>query len=181
MSSSGISVVIDRRYCRGTRDAIATIAMRIPSGFAIVLGATAGVAAAQPKQEEPNERVRYGDVDKPKHDAARDEGGWKQLATPTPVKHGTEFIEIGKDQGNFDKLRVDADKGRVVVRRIKVYFEDGKHQDIELDRVLDAKHKSTEIDLKQARPIDRVVITTDAHGDGAYALYGSSGTGVATR
>ncbi len=155
--------------------------MRNPSVFAIVLVATAGVAAAQPKQEENNERVRYGDMEKPKSDAARDQGGWKQLATPTPVKHGTEFIEVGKDQGNFDKLRVDADKGRVVVRRVKIYFEDGKQQDVELDKVLDARHKSAEIDLKAQKPIDRVVITTEPQGNGAYALYGSSGTGVATR
>ncbi|MGE5185315.1 MAG: hypothetical protein ACM31C_24770 [Acidobacteriota bacterium] len=155
--------------------------MRNPSVFAIVLVATAGVAAAQPKQEENNERVRYGDLDKPKSDAARDAGGWRQLATPTPVKHGTEFIEVGKDQGNFDKLRVDADKGRVVLRRVKIYFEDGKQQDVELDKVLDRKHKSAEIDLKAQKPIDRVVITTEPHGSGEYALYGSSGPGVATR
>ncbi len=155
--------------------------MKIPSGFAIVLVATAGVAAAQPKQEENNERVRYGDLDRPKHDAARDEGGWKQLATPTPVKHGTEFIEVGGDQGNFDKLRVDAEKGRVVVRRVKIFFEDGKQQNVELDRVLDAKHRSAEIDLKTGKPIDRVVVTTEPHGGGAYSLYGSSSEGVATR
>ncbi len=155
--------------------------MRIPSGFAIVLVAATGVAAAQPKQEENNERVRYGDTDKPKHDAARDDSGWKQLATPTPVKHGTEFIEVGKDQGNFDKLRVDADKGRVVVRRVKIFFEDGKQQVVEVDKVLDGKHRSAEIDLKTQQPIDRVVITTEPHGSGEYALYGSSGPGVATR
>ena len=155
--------------------------MQIPSGFAIVLVATAGVAAAQPKQEENNERVRYGDMDKPKHDAARDDGGWKQLATPTPAKHGTEFIEVGADQGTFDKLRVDADQGRVVVRRVKVFFEDGKSQVVNVDRVLDSRHRSAEIDLKADKPIDRVVVTTEAQGGGEYALYGSSGNGIATR
>jgi hypothetical protein len=157
--------------------------MSIPSVFAIVLVATAGVAAAQPKQEENNERVRYGDMDKPKpHDAARDDSGWKQLATPTPAKHGTEFFEVGKDQGNFDKLRVAADKGRVIVRRVKIFYEDGKQQVVQLDRVLDAKHKDALIDLKAGpRTIDRVVITTEPQGNGEYALYGSSGEGVATR
>ena len=48
------------------------------------------------------------------------------IATPTPASHGTEFVVVGKEQGSFGKLRVDADKGKVIVRRVRIYFDDGK-------------------------------------------------------
>ncbi len=147
--------------------------MRIPSVFAIVLVATAGAASAEPA------RVSYGDTKAP--DNAARHGGWQQLASPTPVSHGTEFIVVGKDLGKFDRLRVDANKGTVVVRRVKIYFENGKDKVVNVDRVLGPKQKSTEIDLKAPAEIDRVVITTEPQGKGEYALYGSSGEGVATR
>jgi hypothetical protein len=153
--------------------------MRIPSVFAIVLVGTAGIASAQPKQEENNERVRYGDHDADKRDAARHDA-WTQLATPTPAKHGTEFVVVGKEQGNFDKLRLDADSGRVIVRRVKIIYDDGQQKVVDLDRVLAGKHKSATIDLQGPKAIDRIVVTTEPETNGMYAIYGSSGT-VATR
>ena len=149
--------------------------MRIPSVFAIVLVAASGAASAEP------ERIGYGDTQAPKHDATRHDGDWRELATPTPAKHGTEFIVVGKEQGKFDRLRVDADKGSIILRRVKVYFEDGKEKVVQLDRVLGPKHPKAEIDLGTSAAIDRVVVTTEPQGNGEYALYGSSGTGVATR
>ena len=163
------------------------IAMRYLAVFATVVVAAARVAASPPeqekntKQEENTERVRYGDEGAPKSDAPAHEGGWQQLATPTPAKHGTEFVFVGKEQGAFDKLRVDADKGTVIVRRVRVYFDDGKQQVFDVDRALNAKHKSAVVELKGAQAIDRVVITTETQGNGTYALYGSSVEGVATR
>ena len=125
--------------------------------------------------------MRYGDKTRSKRDAPRQQEGWTQLATPTPTKHGTEFVFVGKELGSFDQLRVDADKGKVIVRRVKVYFDDGKQQVIDVDRVLDGKHKSAFVDLKANKPIDRIVVTTEPQTNGMYALYGSSGEGVATR
>ena len=148
--------------------------MRNPTVFAIVLVAASGAASAEP------ERVGYGDTKTPKHDAARHDGDWRELATPTPAKHGTEFFEVGKEQGNFDRLRLNADKGTIVVRRVKVYFEDGKEKVVQMDRVLGPKHPTADIDLGTSAPIDRIVVTTEP-SKGEYALYGSSGTGIATR
>ena len=153
-----------------------SIAMRISSVFAIVLVAATGAASAEP------ERIGYGDSKPPKHDAARHDGDWTQLATPTPAKHGTEFVEVGKELGKFGKLRIDADKGTVIVRRVKIYFDDGKLQVVNVDRSLGAKHKSAEIEVRgPAAAIDRVVITTEAQTNGEYSLYGSSTEGVAQR
>jgi hypothetical protein len=173
------------------------IAMRYLAVFATVVVTAARAASAPPeqekntKQEENTERVRYGDEGHPnsrnaiggkaKSDAPGHEGGWVQLATPTPAKHGTEFVFVGKEQGAFDKLRVDADKGTVIVRRVRIYFDDGKQQVIDVDRALNAKHKAAVVELKSAQAIDRIVITTEPQGNGTYALYGSSVEGVATR
>ncbi len=160
----------------------ALLAMRITSVFAIVVVSTAGLAAAQPRHEESTARVRYGDEGAPDPKPGEAEDGWKQLATPTPAKHGTEFIDVGKDQGIFEKLRIDADRGRVIVRRVKIYFDDGKLQTVEVDRALDVQRgKSALIELKAPAPIDRIVITTEPQGNGTYALYGSSGDGAAAR
>jgi hypothetical protein len=152
-----------------------SIAMRISSVFAIVLVAATGVASAEP------ERIGYGDSKPPKPDAARQEGGWTQLATPTPAKHGTEFVVLDKDLGKFGRLRVDADKGTVIVRRVKIYFKDGKQQVVDVDRSLNARRKSAEIDLKAPHEIDRIVVTTEPQTNGEYTIYGSSPVGVATR
>jgi hypothetical protein len=149
--------------------------MRIPTVFAIVLVAASGAASAEP------ERVGYGDTPAPKHDATRHDGDWKALATPTPAKHGTEFVVVGAEQGYFDRLRLAADKGTVVLRRVKVYFDDGKEKVVQLDRVLGPKHPSADVDLGVAKKIDRIVVTTEPQGGGEYELYGSSGTGVAAR
>ena len=147
--------------------------MRIPSVFAIVLVASVGTASAEP------ERIRYGDAKAPDKKPAAAADGWTQLATPTPAKHGTEFVVVGKELGPFGKLRIDAQKAPVVVRRVKVYFDDGKTYVVQVDKVVKAK-KSTEIDLKVPGTIDHVVIQTE-DGRGEYALYGSSPTGVAAR
>jgi hypothetical protein len=149
------------------------IAMRIPSVFAIVLLAAAGTATAEP------ERVRYGDAKAPDKKPAADEAGWTQLATPTPASHGTEFMVVGKELGPFGKLRIDADKATVIVRRVKIYFDDGKTKVVQVDKAI-APKKSTEIDLKTPGPIDHIVVTTES-GRGEYALYGSSPAGVASR
>jgi hypothetical protein len=151
--------------------------MRIPSVFAIVLVAATGAASAEPA------RIGYGGQQAPaKPDAPREADGWKPLATPTPAKHGTEFVVVGKDQGSFEKLRIEASRGTLIVRRVKIYFDDGKLQVVDVDRVLGPKRgTSAEIVLKTVGPLDRVVITTETQGTGEYVLYGSSGSSVASR
>lgn len=153
--------------------------MTIRHVFAIVVLATATTAAAEPKPEETSARIRYGD-DEGAHTTkpVAQTDGWLELATPTPAKHGTEFVVVGKDQGLFGKLRLDAAKGKVIVRRVKVYFDDGSHKTFTVERVLDAKHRTTEIDLGTPKEIDRVVVVTEVQTNGEYAIYGSSSAGA---
>jgi hypothetical protein len=154
--------------------------MRITSVFAIVVIGASGVATAEPRREENTARLRYGADGEAPPDAPQ-VGEWTQLASPTPAKHGTEFVFVGKDQGTFAKLRIDAERGRLIVRRVKIYLDNGKQQVVNVDSVLGGKQKSATIDLKTPGPIDRIVITTEPQGNGTYGVYGSSGVGVATR
>jgi hypothetical protein len=155
--------------------------MRLSAAFAIVLSLAASVTSAQPGPDENTERVRYSDFDTahPGRNPA-DQGDWVQLATPTPANHGTEFFAVGKDVGTLAQLRVDAD-GKVIVRRVKIIFADGKQQIVDVDRLLGGKQRSATIPLTSPQPIDRIVVTTEPGTKGSYALYGSSGAGVATR
>jgi len=131
-------------------------------------------ASAEPKPEEISGRVSLNEnIDqKP---AAREPGEWIELATPTPAKHGTEFIMVGKSAGELSKLRIDATSGRTYLVRVKVYFDDGKAKTVRLDRALHPKRNpSALVDLGEPKLIDRVVITTETHTKGKYALYGAS-------
>jgi hypothetical protein len=152
--------------------------MRISAGFALILAAATGVATAQPKHEETARRVTLDEGSAP----VRLPRGWVELATNTPVTHGTEYLMVGAEAGRFDKLRIDAAQGKVVVLRAKVYFDDGTMKLFALDKHLDPKHsRSAVLDLAQPRSIDRVVITTESSTNGAYALYGSSSAGSVAR
>jgi hypothetical protein len=151
--------------------------MRLSAGFTIVLLGAATVASAQPGPGETTERIRYGDHSNARRDAT--DGDWVQLATPTPASHGTEFIVVGKEQGAFAQLRIDAD-GKVMVRRVKIYFDDGKQQTVVLERNLGDK-RSVTIPLASPQEVDRVVVTTDSSSKGSYSVYGSSTAGVAAR
>lgn len=152
--------------------------MRSPTLFALIVLGSVSAASAQPKQEETSGRVSLKEKDA-KANAPRQAGDWVQLATPTPAKHGTEFVVVGKEAGYFSKLRLDAAKGKTIVRRVKVVFDDGKTKNIQLDRVLSAAgNRSAVVDLGDSRAIDRIVVTTETETNGEYAIYGSSGGGV---
>jgi hypothetical protein len=150
-------------------------AMKTSVLFALIVVGTATTAAAQTKTEETSGRVSLNDQQPPAKTAAVRPGDWVELATETPAKHGKEFIVVGKDAGAFGKLRLEAAKGKVIVLRVKVYFDDGASKVYVVDKRLDAKRqKSTIVDLKTTKPIDRVVVMTETYTKGEYALYGSS-------
>lgn len=150
----------------------------------ILLG-TASVATAQPKHEETSGRVslREKAPDDPKQDAPRAPSEWVELASPTPARHGEQFILVGEDAGGFGKLRIDAVKGGIPVKQVRVMFVDGTEKTYRVNKRIDAKRKkSVFVDLPTTQEIEHVVVVTDRRSKGEYSLYGS-GTGgvIATR
>jgi hypothetical protein len=151
----------------------------------MILVGTVSAATAQPKQEETSGRVSLSEkaADDPRRGAPRAPSEWVELASPTPAKHGTEFIIVGEDAGGFGMLRVDAVKGAVAVKQVRVGFSDGKTKTYRVNKRLDAKRRrSLVVELPTTKEIEQVVIVTDRRGGGAYTLHGS-GTGgvIATR
>lgn len=150
--------------------------MRCPTLFTLIVAATATAASAEPKQEEISGRVSLNENDGTKSDEPRPPSDWVELATPTPAKHGTEFIVVGREAGTFSKLRVEATTGRTNLRKVKVFFDDGTTKTVLIDKALSAKRrKSALVELGNAKSIDRIVVTTETHTRGEYAVYGSGG------
>lgn len=146
--------------------------MRLSGLFTVIVVTASTIAAAEPKQEEISGRVSLNEKADSKADASRQSGEWVELASPTPAKHGTELVMVGADAGAFSKLRVDATKGRTNVRKVKVFFTDGNVKTVRLDKAL-RQGKSVTVELGEPRTIDRVVVTTETHTKGEYALYGT--------
>jgi hypothetical protein len=166
--------------------------MRAPLIVATILFATAVSAYAQPqreatpvREESSSGRLRL-DERRPARMrlvAPRRVNGWAELADATPTKFGTVFVMVGGERtGTFGTLRVDAVSGRVVIRRVRVYFTDSTDKTYAVSKTLDGKrHKSTLIDLGSAKAIDRIVITTVGTIRGEYMIYGSDAVAASNR
>jgi hypothetical protein len=96
--------------------------MRFTTLFAVILVGAVGSATAEPKQEVTSGRVSLNDKARA---APRAPSDWVELASSTPARHGTEFILVDKDAGGFGKLRLDAVKGAVPIKQVRVVFADG--------------------------------------------------------
>jgi hypothetical protein len=137
-------------------------------------------ATAQPTREEAGGGVSY--VVPQRRLMPPPEAHWIELASPTSVKHGTEFIIVGAGVGRLSHLRVDAYAGTVILLRLRVFAHDGTVQTVHLGRTLDRTHKSIVIDLFAWKAIDQIAITTETRTQGKYTAYGSSDvTRIASR
>lgn len=140
----------------------------------LLLGTSAAAADTTTKQETEVGRVNLDDQTA----QPRAPSQWLELADATPAKHGTEFVVVGAQQGAFSRLRVEAAKGRTTVKHVKVVFADGAKKTYRVEKTITEKgRKVAEIDLGVVKPIEQVVVTTDAKSGGEYTLYGTAGAG----
>jgi hypothetical protein len=149
--------------------------MKTSALFTLILVGAAATASAQPEPAEPSGRVSYteNNAATPRADLPR-RGDEVELASATPATHGTEFVVIGKESGAFSKLRLAAASGRVVVRKVRIFFDDGTNQTVQVDTILDAQRgREATIDLKGVKAIDHVSVSTEP-GHGSYVLYGTA-------
>jgi len=149
--------------------------MKSSALFTLIVVGAAATATAQPQPAEPSGRVSYTDEGAAKPAAALPKAGDEvELATPTPATHGTEFVVVGKESGAFSKLRLAAASGRVIVRKVRIFFDDGTTQTVQVDSILDAsKGRDATIELKGVKSIDHLTVSTEP-GRGSYALYGTA-------
>ncbi|MDB4959106.1 MAG: hypothetical protein JWO36_6675 [Myxococcales bacterium] len=164
---------------------LGSFVMKLPALLAVLLAASASVATAEPKQQENSGRVSYNDKEDAAAQTLHRDGDVVELASPTPAKHGKEFIEVGPDAGQFSQLRVDAHDGTVIVRRVRIDYLDGKSQLVNVDKVLNKRNPSATITVaKGPRAIDSVVVMTERETTGSYSLQGIVGSqtgGIASR
>ena len=155
--------------------------MKSSAVFAFILVGAVATASAQPEPTEPSGRVSYTDtVAAATKPAAAQQASEVQLASPTPASHGTEFIVVGRDAGQFSQLRLAATSGRVIVRRVRIFFDDGTQQAVDVDSILDAnRKKDATVTVKAPKAIDHITVSTE-NGRGQYALYGTAASGNLT-
>ena len=168
--------------------------MKTPLVFASILVGVTSLAAAEPappnppkqeavapKPDEASGRVSYVEPKngtEAKHEAPPATGEWIEVATPTPASHGNEFIMVGEDAGSFSQLFITPAKGTTIVRRVRVYFTDGKSKNYTVDTAINKKgHKVAIVDFKAPKKIHHIVVNTES-GKGMYAVYGASGSPV---
>lgn len=149
--------------------------------FTLFLVGAAGTATAQDKQEETSGRVSLNEK-APESQPPRSPDDWVELASATPAKHGTEYIVVGKDQGEFARLRLDAVRGVVPVKAVRIELTDGTTKTYRVQRRIDAKHQTqVYIDLPTTGQLSSVVVMTDRRSTGAYTVHASGSGGIVAR
>ncbi|MBX3161129.1 MAG: hypothetical protein KF773_34530 [Deltaproteobacteria bacterium] len=157
-----------------------TIRIRRAALAAALLAGTATPALADDKPEEKVDRVtlKEGEPRKPAA-SPRAPDGWVELATPTPARHGTEYITVGQ-RGDFSTLRLEATRGKVVFERVVVTFADDTIKVFERRKLLHPRDPAIAFELG-GKPIKRLVVTTERYTDGDYAVFASTAPVTATR
>ena len=96
--------------------------------------------------------------------AARGSNKWTPLGS-LQVKDRVErdVLHLEKRKGTFDKIRLKAVGAGVQFRSMKIHFENGDVQDVELRSVIRAGKTSRVIDLEGGqRAIEKIVFVYDA-------------------
>lgn len=96
--------------------------------------------------------------------AARGPNKWTPLGS-LAVKDRVErdVLQLKKRKGTFDKVRLKAVGAAVQFRSMKIHFENGAVQDVELRSVIPAGKTSRVIDLEGGqRAIEKIVFVYDA-------------------
>lgn len=148
--------------------------MKILAISVLMLAAAAFDVSAAPAKEETGERVSYSDA----KSASKDDADWVEIASPTPASHGREFVSV---EASYNLLRIDAHKGRPIVKSVKVVYDDGKSKTIRIGRVLGGKHPTAYVALTGAA-VHHIVVNTERKSKATYTVSASRTTGaVATR
>ena len=140
--------------------------MRLVLAIFLVLALAPGTAAGEPSRRVP--ATDNGDWHPPDH-------GWWRLASPTPTRWGTEYINVPEDTW-LRMLRIQRANGTVVVRELRVITlgKNGRTRVINVDARLDRWKTDTYIDLGYSVRVDQIAITCDRRSAGSYVVYASA-------
>ena len=142
--------------------------MKIQALAALLVSGVVSIASAAPQETAPAGRTSYTKEDSPPSAPA----AWVELASPTPCVHGRSFVTIESDAVPVTKIRISAEKGRPVIKAVRIVFTDGTKRYVKLDRTLDARNPAY-IDLRGNKQIEMMVVDTDWRVKGSYAIHGA--------
>jgi len=116
-------------------------------------------------------RERYDRYDR-SHWAKDFHGRWVMLARANDARSERQFIHVD-GAGRYRKLRIEGVRGEPVIAKIGIEFSDGTNQVVDYRESLPAGAGEV-IDLNGGdRRISRIMVYTDPHSRGSYAVYGS--------
>jgi len=152
--------------------------MRLAVLTSLIVAGSASFVAASPDRDESTRRVTLSETAKPQ---LRRDGDWIEIATPTPVRHGKEYITLRDDTGTISRLRIDSHAGRPYVYTVRINFTNGTSRIARIERAIDKK-RPVYVDLKGAKEIESLVVVTDPDSRAEYRVMGlPAAAGVARR
>ena len=146
--------------------------MKVSMIVAVLLVAATSISGAQPREERGG-RIPYGPRMRPRPAPPPRTGDWVRLATPTPTRHGTEWIVLDPRTSEFRALRIEATSGTVHLRRVRVEFANGQVSTFHVGQRLNHRRPNARIDFGVRRHVERIAITTARSPAGTYVVYGS--------
>lgn len=120
---------------------------------------------------DTHNRDRYASWDSSRY--ARDfREGWIPLARRTETLSGRQFINLDGRSKRLDLLRIEADRGTPVIKRIAVEYANGTREIMRVDASL-SRGAGQVIDLQGDRHVSRIVVIADPRYYGMYSIYGT--------
>lgn len=147
--------------------------MRVRTILAFILVAATATLTAQ-ADEQLDGRLPFN-THPERYRPPRSHHDWVRLASPTPTRYGTEYIVVGRDVGWFRTLRIEAVRGSVYVRHVRIMNRGRFGRTYYVQRALDRAHPIVYVDLGTPQTIEQLAVTTDRYPIGVYTVDGSSG------
>jgi len=98
-------------------------------------------------------------------------GRWMPLVRGTLADDGRQNILFRGTGGRVDKLRIQADRGAPLIKRVAVEYRNGMREVIRVNTQL-RRGQGQVIDVDDNRRVREIIVITDPRYRGRYSVYG---------
>ncbi|MEO8705993.1 MAG: hypothetical protein ABI867_38545, partial [Kofleriaceae bacterium] len=134
-------------------------------------------AAALADRDHDRRGDRYNNGDRDRYDRFGDtrwsreySGRWTTLGSRYAASSKTNQIFV--NNGRFDKIRVEADRGTPVITKVTIEYNNAAPQYVPMNSRL-SQGNGEVIRLNSNRPIKRVIVYTEPRSGGHFSVYGA--------
>jgi hypothetical protein len=102
--------------------------------------------------------------------------GWETLGERLPAHAGRQDVFVTRGPARFSSVRVAAERGEPVIRRVEIEYVNGRVQRVHVNRPLPANAGATsnlDIALRGSGHIKRVTVITDPWARGQFGVFAS--------